>query len=53
MRLDNAKQELKGGLKDDMAKIQFPQAFCKQPTSQAMLFVITKKAVELQIKLFE
>ena len=52
IKLDNVKQ-LKRGCKDDKAKRKFLQAFFEQSTSQAMIFVNTKKTAEFLKELFE
>ena len=52
IKLDNVKQ-LKRAFQNEKAKGQFLQAFFEQSTSQAMIFVNTKKTAEFLIKLFE
>ena len=51
IKLDNVKQ-LKRAFKTDKAKGEFLQAFFEQSTSQAMIFVNTKKTAEFIITLF-
>ena len=52
IKLENVKQ-LKKACTDDMAKRQFLQALFEKSTSQAMIFVNSKKTAESLKKLFE